>query len=158
MSCWVNFWKHKNCTFGFSIISCHWGGTGCWNTHLLKTKACFSCIFNQHHGSWWPGDARIQGFNGIGPVYMEYFSLSTSRVRYGLFVYSRCLFRMGVITDVIQLWMYTEIQNYLLPYGSMGPTDHVPYGSKSIGVFIHWKLEKRCVPRTQVVRWVPFEF
>ena len=46
-----------------------------------------------------------------------------------------------------------EIQNYLLPDGSLGPTDHDPYGSQSTGnVSHHWcfyLLEILiCVPRT----------
>ena len=58
-----------------------------------------------------------------------------------------------------------EIQNYLLPYGYLGPTDHGPYGSQSTGNGSqHWCLYSlgilRCIPRTQVVSswWVPFEF
>ena len=63
------------------------------------------------------------------------------------------------------LYVITEIQNYLLPDGSLGPTYHDPYGSQSTGNGCHhwyfYSLEiLRCVPRMQIVirRWVPFEF
>ena len=57
-----------------------------------------------------------------------------------------------------------EIQNYLLPYGSLGPTGHDPYQPQSTGNGSHhWWFYSfeilKCVPRMQVVSssWVPFE-
>ena len=70
-----------------------------------------------------------------------------------------------IITAVHDNGYMAEIQNYVLPYGSLGPTDHDPYGSQSTGNGSHhWCLYSleilRCVPRMQVIsRWgVPFEF
>ena len=60
--------------------------------------------------------------------------------------------------------LLTEIQNYVLPYGSLGPTGYDPYRSQSTGNGSHhWcflSLEiLRCLPWTHVVSswWVPFE-
>ena len=69
-------------------------------------------------------------------------------------------------TSCVHKYCYTsEIQNYLRPDGSLGPTDHDPYGSQSTGNGSHhwcfYLLEILiCVPRTQVVSswWVRFEF
>ena len=59
---------------------------------------------------------------------------------------------------------YAEIQNYWLPYRSLGPMGHDPYASQNTGNGSHhwyfYTLEiLGCVPRTQVVNswWVPFE-
>ena len=59
----------------------------------------------------------------------------------------------------------SEIQNYWLPYGSLGPTGHDPYVSQHIGNGPHhWCFYSLgflgFFPRMQVVSswWVPFEF
>ena len=69
------------------------------------------------------------------------------------------------ISDNFLEWLHSQIQNYLLGYGSLGPTGHDPYGSQSTGNGSHhwcfWSLEIfRCIPRMHVVGspWVPFEF
>ena len=59
----------------------------------------------------------------------------------------------------------SEIQNYLLPHESLGPTSHDPYGSQSTGNGSHhWWFYSlkilRFIFRMQIVNscWVPFEF
>ena len=63
---------------------------------------------------------------------------------------------LGQSGDLLIAANVAEIQNYLLPYGSLGPTGHDPYGSESTGNGSHhwcfYSMEiLRCIPRTQVV-------
>ena len=91
-----------------------------------------------------------------------------------MLIYSNNIWMVIFYSSIIPLlyWKYiivyfiyhTEIQNYLLPYGSRGsPTDYDPCGSPSTGNGSHhWCLclleILRRLPRTQVVSswWVPF--
>ena len=55
------------------------------------------------------------------------------------------------------VWTWAQIQNYLLPNGSLGPTSHDHHGSQSTGNGSHhwcfYSLEiLRCITRTQVVK------
>ena len=81
--CWIFFWKHKDL---FDIcIFCHFSNTEmdqrCLKSCFLKDKNPF-ILHCQYHGSWWPGDTRIQGISShaIDLILLEYSSFSIRRL------------------------------------------------------------------------------